>query len=234
MLQQAMASPMTQPVTDDDRARMQRFDAAFATARKKVNHDSAPLTDIIRGAQAAYAAILNRWHSHRGSTNWIHFNNIGEWGTAYLDRAALTEYIQVGNNRKAAYYADVFVDASGLPLESDSFAYAIQFTKKRAPRIRTLLVDDGLHAGVRRVGTKHPRQIPGGLVHTRPRDGERRIGNDLRAGRSPAISSHRQLAPCPEGLVQPSVPGLRTEGKSTGGDVRSAEDSSGGAAVMGG
>ncbi len=132
-VQQAMSSPMTQPVTDDDRALMQRFDTAFAAAKSKVNKDSAPLTDIIRGAQAAYAAILNRWHSHRGATNWIHFNNIGEWGTAYLDRAALTEYIQVGNNRKAAFYANAFVDASGLPLDGGSFAYTIQFTKKDLP-----------------------------------------------------------------------------------------------------
>jgi hypothetical protein len=133
-VQQAMASPMTQPVTDDDRALMKRFDSAFAAAREKVSHDSAPLTDIIRGAQAAYAAILNRWHSHRGATNWIHFNNIGEWGTAYLDRAALTEYIQVGNNRKAAYYADGFVDASGLPLDGGSFAYTIEFAKGEQPK----------------------------------------------------------------------------------------------------
>jgi hypothetical protein len=133
-VQQAMASPMTEPITNDDRALIKRFDSAFAAAKEKVNHDSAPLTDIIQGARAAYAAILNRWHSHRGSTNWIHFNNIGEWGTAYLDRAALTEYIQVGNNRKAAYYADAFVDASGLPLDGGSFAYTIQFAKKELPK----------------------------------------------------------------------------------------------------
>jgi hypothetical protein len=133
-LQQAMASPMTQPISNDDRALIKRFDSAFAAAKEKVNKDSAPLTDIIRGAQAAYAAILSRWHSHRGATNWIHFNNIGEWGTAYLDRAALTEYIQVGNNRKAAYYADAFVDASGLPLDGGSFAYTIQFAKKDLPK----------------------------------------------------------------------------------------------------
>ena len=125
---------MTEPITNDDRALIKRFDSAFAAAKEKVNHDSAPLTDIIQGARAAYAAILNRWHSHRGSTNWIHFNNIGEWGTAYLDRAALTEYIQVGNNRKAAYYADAFVDASGLPLDGGSFAYTIQFAKKELPK----------------------------------------------------------------------------------------------------
>lgn len=133
-LQEAMASPTTQPVTDDDRALMQRFDAAFAEARKAVDHDSGPLTEIIRGAQAAFAAIINRWQSHRGSTNWVHFDNIGHWGTNYLDRAALTEYIQVGNDRTAAYYANAFVDASGLPLDGGSFGYTIQFTREQLPQ----------------------------------------------------------------------------------------------------
>lgn len=133
-LQEAMASPMTQPITTDDRALMQRFDAAFAAAREAVDHDSGPLTEIIRGAQAAFAAIINRWQSHRGSTNWIHFDNIGHWDTNYLDRAALTEYIQVGNDRTAAYYANAFVDASGLPLDGGSFAYTIQFTQEQLPQ----------------------------------------------------------------------------------------------------
>lgn len=132
-LQQAMASPATQPVTSDDRALMRRFDAAFAQAREMVDYDSGPLADIIRGAQAAHAAIINRWQSHRGSTNWIHFDNIGHWGTNYLDRAALTEYIQVGNDRTAAYYANAFVDASGLPLDGGSFGYTIEFAKDQLP-----------------------------------------------------------------------------------------------------
>jgi hypothetical protein len=132
-VQEAMASPMTQPITDDDRALMQRFDTAFANAKSVLDHDSQPLAEIIRGAQSAFAAIINRWQSHRGSTNWIHFDNIGHWGTNYLDRAALTEYIQVGNDRTAAYYANAFVDASGLPLDGGSFAYTIQFTKDQLP-----------------------------------------------------------------------------------------------------
>lgn len=132
-LQEAMASPATQPLTADDRALVQRFDTLFAVARSVVDHDSGPLTAIIRGAQAAQAAIINRWQSHRGPTNWIHFDNVGHWGTNYLDRAALTEYIQVGNDRKAAYYANAFVDASGLPLDGASFAYTITFTKEALP-----------------------------------------------------------------------------------------------------
>ena len=131
-VQTAMADPTTQPITDDDRLLMQRFDTAFAVAKSLVDHDSGPMTAIIRG-QAAYAAIINRWQSHRGPTNWIHFDNVGHWGTNYLDRAALTEYIQVGNDRKAAYYADAFVDASGLPLDGGSFGYTITFAHDELP-----------------------------------------------------------------------------------------------------
>ncbi len=132
-LQEAMASPMTQPISKDDRVLMKRFDEAFSKAKDVVDHDSLPLAEIIRGAQAAFAAIINRWQSHRGATNWIHFDNIGHWGTNYLDRAALTEYIQVGNDRTAAYYANAFVDASGLPLDGGSFGYTIEFSKEQLP-----------------------------------------------------------------------------------------------------
>lgn len=135
-LQEAMASPQTQPITDDDRALMQRFDTSFAVAKSVVGYDSRPMTAIIRGAQAAYAAIINRWQSHLGATNWIHFDNVGHWGANYLDRAALTQYIQVGNDRKAAYYANAFVDASGLPLDGGSFAYTIQFAKDALPQYK--------------------------------------------------------------------------------------------------
>jgi hypothetical protein len=135
-VQEAMASPMTQPITEQDRSLINRFDAAFAKAKNTVAQDSGPLTAIIRGAQAAYAAIINCWQSHRGPTNWIHFDNIGHWGKNYLDRAALTEYIQVGNDRDAAYYADAFVDASGLPLDGGSFAYTIQFAASELPKYK--------------------------------------------------------------------------------------------------
>ena len=135
-LQEAMASPQTQPITDDDRVLMQKFNSLFAVAKSVVDYDSRPLTAIIRGAQAAYAAIINRWQSHRGPTNWIHFDNVGHWGANYLDRAALNQYIQVGNDRKAAYYANAFVDASGLPLDGSSFAYTITFAADQLPQYK--------------------------------------------------------------------------------------------------
>ena len=68
-VQEAMASPMTQPLTDDDRALMQQFDAAFAEARADDGGTSPLMTEIVRGAQAAHAALINRWKSRRSSTN---------------------------------------------------------------------------------------------------------------------------------------------------------------------
>ncbi|MFT3765176.1 MAG: DUF1214 domain-containing protein [Minicystis sp.] len=132
-LTKAMASPTTQPLTEDDQALILHFNALFSAAKNVIDHDSGPMRDIIRGAQAAHAALVNRWQSNLGPTNWIHFDNIGEWGTNYLDRAALTEYIQCGNGPKSAYYADAFVDDSGLPLDGASFAYTITFTEGQIP-----------------------------------------------------------------------------------------------------
>jgi hypothetical protein len=133
-LQEAMASPTTS-LGGDDQELIDRFNARFDAAKKAVvDDDSRPLTDILRGAQAAHAAIINRWQSHRGPTNWIHFDNIGQWGKKYLDRAALTEYIQCGNDQAAAYYANAFVDGSGVPLDGGSFGYTITFAASEIPQ----------------------------------------------------------------------------------------------------
>ena len=106
--------------------------------------------------------------------------------------------------------------------------------EKRAPRVRALLVADGLHAGVRRAGAEHPGQVPGRVIHPRPGDREGRIGNDLRPGRSPEVRANRQLAPRSEEFVQSSVPRLRAEKESARGDVRAAEDSPDDPTVIGG
>lgn len=133
-LQEAMASPSTEPLTSEDKELINEFNSRFDAARN--SPDTKLLTSIICGAQAAHAAIINRWQSHRGSTNWIHFDNVGHWGDNYLDRAALTEYIQYGNDRTAAYYANAFVDDSGVPLNGNNFNYTIQFTKEQLPQAK--------------------------------------------------------------------------------------------------
>ncbi|WP_417908520.1 DUF1214 domain-containing protein [Candidatus Electronema sp. PJ] len=96
------------------------------------------LAEIFRGVQAAHSALVNHWHMSRRTNNWIHFDNIGNWAPSgstngsytyqnYLDRAALNEYIQYGNNSTACYYAHIFVDQNGIPLNGDS-TYTITFS----------------------------------------------------------------------------------------------------------
>ena len=135
-LQAAMASDTTAPLDDGDHALIAAFNERFDAAQTMSARDSLPLSEILRGAQAAHAALINRWQSNRGSTNWIHFNNIGDWGKNYLDRAALTEYIQFGNNAPAAYYANAFVDGSGVPLDGSQFGYTLTFTKDQLPQYK--------------------------------------------------------------------------------------------------
>lgn len=130
-LREAMDSPTTQPITEADATLISEFNSLFDDARRSPN--SPLMSHIIQGARAAHAALINRWQSHRGATNWIHFDNIGHWGDAYLDRAALTEYIQFGNDLSAAYYANAFVDGSGVPLDGASFAYTLTFTPQTLP-----------------------------------------------------------------------------------------------------
>lgn len=131
-LQAAMADPSTQPITSDDQSLIQSFTDLFTQA--KGNRDTPLMAEIIRGAQAAHASLISRWQSNRGATNWIHFDNVGHWGTNYLDRAALTEYIQYGNDLQAAYYAMAFVDDSAVPLDGADFAYRITFTPDNMPQ----------------------------------------------------------------------------------------------------
>jgi hypothetical protein len=132
-LQEAMASSTTRPLTASDRALIRRFNRLFNAAKQTTGGSGRALADIIRGAQAAHMALIDRWQSHKGPTNWIHFDNIGRWGTSYLDRAALTEYIQLGNDCDAAYYAHVFVDEYGIPLDGSLAKYAIHFEPDQIP-----------------------------------------------------------------------------------------------------
>ncbi|MGZ5442068.1 MAG: IS1595 family transposase [Thermoanaerobaculia bacterium] len=120
-------------------------------------------------------------------------DNVGHWGTSYLDRAALTEYIQAGNDRKAAYYANAFVDASGLPLDGGSFAYTIQFAKNELPQYKrfwsmTAYTPESIELVPNALDKYVVASYKPGLVTAE--DGFR---NDLRPGR-PAEDEHGQLA----------------------------------------
>jgi hypothetical protein len=137
-LQAAMHSSSTSPLSASGRLLSRAFDRAFAVARRAAARgDYRPMAQIAGGAHAAHALIVNNWLSHVGSTRWVYFGNIGEWGNAYLDRASLAEYVEFGNNASAAVYYDGFTDVRGVPLDSSvTRVYRLTFTKSQIPQAR--------------------------------------------------------------------------------------------------
>jgi hypothetical protein len=136
-MQQAMHDPSTRPLYTSDLQLSRAFDEAFQAAQRAARRGNPlPLLRIDAGARGAYRAIVAGWRSHTGLTNWVHFNNIANWGTAYLDRAAGNEYIQYGNNESAAGYWQAFVDAAGQPLNGAVHGYRLTFPRNDIPQAK--------------------------------------------------------------------------------------------------
>ena len=133
ILQEAMSSPTTEPLSASDHELISEFNISFNSAKQQTADPyNSSLSDIIQGVQAAHNMIIDHWRSNVGPTNWIHFNNMGRWGKNYLDRASANEYIQFANDINAAYYAHAFVDSDNVPLDGSN-AYTITFTKDNYP-----------------------------------------------------------------------------------------------------
>jgi hypothetical protein len=150
-LQTAMHSSSTAPLTASDRRLSTAFDHVFqAATRAAAVRRYMPMSQVNEAARTAHAMILNRWQSHVGSTQWVYFGNIGEWGNSYLDRAALNEYIQYGNNASASTYYDAFTDHLGVPLDgSVVHSYQLTFAKDQIPQAQrfwslTAYIPDGV------------------------------------------------------------------------------------------
>ncbi len=134
-VQAALRSSLTQPLSGSDRRLARAFNRVFAAANAAARHGGYQmLSQIIAGARQAHALIINRWQTHVGSTGWVYFGNVGEWGNAYLDRAALSEYVQYGNNATAATYYDAFTDRSGTPLDGSVAPVRITFPANNLPQ----------------------------------------------------------------------------------------------------
>ncbi|HZE16978.1 MAG TPA: DUF1214 domain-containing protein [Mycobacterium sp.] len=134
-LQVAMHSPTTQPLTASDRRLSLAFDRVFRAANRAARRGSyRMLAQIVSATRDAHALIINRWQTHIGRTRWVHFDNIGEWGHAYLDRAALSEYIQFGNNAAAAQYYNAFTNRNGTPLDGSIAPVRITFPANNLPQ----------------------------------------------------------------------------------------------------
>jgi hypothetical protein len=135
-LQAAMHSPATEPLTASDRALSSQFDRVFAAAQKGAADGLyGELSQIELATREADAMITNHYLSHViPGTRWITFNDIGIWGTNYLDRDATSAYIYVGNAPTTSRYWDAFVDHNGVPLDTDTYArYQITFPKADLP-----------------------------------------------------------------------------------------------------
>lgn len=126
MMQKAVASPATPPLSADDQALVNAFNQLMASGSN--------LAAMSAGCRAAHALIVNTYLNNTGPTNWITYTNIGRWGTNVLDRAGITEFIQYANDASAARYYHAFKDGSGKALDGgNGRVYVLTFPKGGQP-----------------------------------------------------------------------------------------------------
>ena len=139
MMQQAVTSPSTNPLSTNEQTLSDTFDALFA--------DPVNFPLLAAGAQAGHQALIDNYHSNTiSSTNWIFFTDIAQWNLStfqgYLNRASITEYIQYGNdlcnppqssNCAAAYFHN-FLDANGQQLDGSTHSYTLTFPPGEQPQ----------------------------------------------------------------------------------------------------
>jgi len=152
-LQVAMHSASTTPLTVGDRALSAAFDVVFGAAQRGVsNGNYGAMSQVTQAAAAVDSMIVDHYRSHLvAGTNWVNFNNLADWGTAYLDRDATTAYIFLGNSASTSRYWDAFTDHNGHPLDTGIYPlYTMTFTKDQIPDAKrfwslTAYVGEALH-----------------------------------------------------------------------------------------
>jgi len=128
-LQEAVASAETPPLSPSEQALSDHFNELFGTGNVSKH------SDFAAGAQAAHQEILDDYLLNVGPTQWIHFTNIGDWGNDVLDRSAITEFIQYGNDISAAAYYQTFNDVRGQPLNGNNpHGYVLRFPRGTLPQ----------------------------------------------------------------------------------------------------
>jgi hypothetical protein len=134
-LQKAVDSPKTPPMTQPVQTLSDHFNALFASSTAKNR------SEFAKGARAAHDQIINEYLNNTGTTNWITYDNIGNWGTnpdpgssIPVQRSEITEFIQYANDHEAAAYFHAFKDGQGLPLNgSDPHGYVLTFSSQEIP-----------------------------------------------------------------------------------------------------
>ncbi|MDR3416263.1 MAG: DUF1214 domain-containing protein [Nevskia sp.] len=131
-LQTAVASPRTQPPSPDEQALADTFNTLFAEPKLR--------GQLAAGAQAAHGAIVSDYQARTvGSSGWVSFADIGAWdhsSQGYLDRSAVTEFLQYGNDHGAAVYFHAFADSAGAALDGGAHTYVLRFAKDELPAVK--------------------------------------------------------------------------------------------------
>jgi hypothetical protein len=126
-LQRAVASVRTPPMSPPVKALSDHFNALFASS-------TGARPEFARGARDAHSLIIDTYLKHTDANNWINFTNIGDWGPNVVQRSSITEFLQYGNNFKAAAYFHAFKDGNGSPLDgSDPNGYELTFSVQEIP-----------------------------------------------------------------------------------------------------
>ncbi|MBV8988028.1 MAG: DUF1214 domain-containing protein [Solirubrobacterales bacterium] len=129
LVQLGVSSPTTAPLSPSDVQLSRAFNRVFAAANQAARHgNNRPLSVLIKAARAAHALIIHRFVSNVDQNRWVYFDNIGEWGTNYLDRAATTEFLEFSNSATTSGYYSAFTDDRGVPLNGSRHVYRLTFS----------------------------------------------------------------------------------------------------------
>ncbi|MDM4718246.1 DUF1214 domain-containing protein [Micromonospora sp. WMMA1363] len=128
-LQAAVHDPSTPPLTGNTKELSDTFDGLFDDGDVTPEQEAR----FVEGAQEAHSAIVDNYLDNTDENQWIHFRDIGNWGTSYLDRASITEYIQFGNDISRAAYYHAFADGTGAQLDARGRGYVLTFPKDQIP-----------------------------------------------------------------------------------------------------
>jgi hypothetical protein len=126
-LQTAVASPRTPRMSPEVQALSDHFSALFSSR-------TADRSEFAKGARKAHELIIDEYLNHTDDTNWITFDNIGNWGSNVVQRSSITEFIQYANDHDAAAYFHAFKDENGAPLNGTARnGYVLTFSAEEIP-----------------------------------------------------------------------------------------------------
>jgi hypothetical protein len=129
-LQAAVASPLTPPLSSEEEILSDEFNRLF-------DDSEAHAKQLASGARNAFTAIVSDYFTHKiAGTEWIHFTNIGNWGDALVDRAAMAEFFIYANDISTAAYYHTFHDGDGAPLDGRRGCYVLTFPAGSLPQAK--------------------------------------------------------------------------------------------------